>query len=131
SCRGTYADVRKRGHGKKIQTQRGADGASRGRLQAFATRMPTRGVRYACSPGGSCHTVCRRSLSDAPVRLRRDDAAMTDVNGSGAGTGAEVAILAGGCFWCLEAVYDELAGVRGVKSGYIGGTVARPTYEHV
>jgi len=43
----------------------------------------------------------------------------------------EIAILAGGCFWCLEAVYDELAGVRGVKSGYIGGEVANPSYEQV
>jgi len=43
----------------------------------------------------------------------------------------EIAILAGGCFWCLEAVYDELAGVRAVKSGYIGGHVPNPSYEHV
>ncbi|HXK32502.1 MAG TPA: peptide-methionine (S)-S-oxide reductase MsrA [Dehalococcoidia bacterium] len=43
----------------------------------------------------------------------------------------DIAILAGGCFWCLEAVYDELAGVHAVKSGYIGGHVPDPSYEAV
>lgn len=45
--------------------------------------------------------------------------------------GTEVATLAGGCFWCLEAVYDELNGVVSVESGYIGGEVADPSYEAV
>jgi peptide-methionine (S)-S-oxide reductase len=43
----------------------------------------------------------------------------------------EVATLAGGCFWCLEAVFDEMKGVHSVESGYMGGTVANPTYEQV
>jgi peptide-methionine (S)-S-oxide reductase len=43
----------------------------------------------------------------------------------------EVATLAGGCFWCLEAVYLDLRGVQKVKSGYAGGHVAHPTYEQV
>ncbi len=43
----------------------------------------------------------------------------------------EIATLAGGCFWCLEAVYDLLKGVTDVKSGYMGGTVENPTYEQV
>jgi peptide-methionine (S)-S-oxide reductase len=42
-----------------------------------------------------------------------------------------VATLGGGCFWCLEAVYDDLAGVREVTSGYSGGHTANPTYEDV
>lgn len=46
-------------------------------------------------------------------------------------SGREVATLAGGCFWCLEAVYDQLRGVERVESGYIGGTVENPTYEAV
>jgi len=41
------------------------------------------------------------------------------------------ATLAGGCFWCLEAVYTELAGVEAVKSGYAGGHTSNPTYEAV
>lgn len=43
----------------------------------------------------------------------------------------ERATLAGGCFWCLEAVYDELAGVQSVESGYAGGSVDNPDYESV
>src|SRR5688572_22358451 len=43
----------------------------------------------------------------------------------------EIATLGGGCFWCLEAVYDELRGVTDVVSGYAGGQVASPTYEAV
>jgi peptide-methionine (S)-S-oxide reductase len=43
----------------------------------------------------------------------------------------EVATLAGGCFWCLEAVYDQVKGVKSVESGYIGGQTANPSYEQV
>ena len=43
----------------------------------------------------------------------------------------EVATLAGGCFWCLEAVFDELKGVAEVESGYAGGHVPNPTYRQV
>ena len=44
---------------------------------------------------------------------------------------SEIATLAGGCFWCLEAVFDELQGVESVESGYMGGKTPRPTYEDV
>ena len=43
----------------------------------------------------------------------------------------ELATLAGGCFWCLEAVYKDLRGVERVVSGYAGGRVPEPTYEQV
>jgi len=43
----------------------------------------------------------------------------------------EVAILGGGCFWCVEAVYLEARGVTLVESGYMGGQVDHPTYEQV
>ena len=43
----------------------------------------------------------------------------------------EVATFGGGCFWCLDAVYRELRGVRRVTSGYAGGHVANPTYQMV
>ncbi|MGH2437946.1 MAG: peptide-methionine (S)-S-oxide reductase MsrA [bacterium] len=43
----------------------------------------------------------------------------------------EIATLAGGCFWCLEAVFDQLEGVEDVVSGYSGGHVPNPTYKHV
>jgi peptide-methionine (S)-S-oxide reductase len=45
--------------------------------------------------------------------------------------GKEIATLAGGCFWCLEAVFDELKGVESVVSGYMGGATANPSYEQV
>ncbi len=43
----------------------------------------------------------------------------------------QTATLAGGCFWCLEAVFDELKGVESVESGYSGGGVANPSYRDV
>lgn len=43
----------------------------------------------------------------------------------------EVAVLGGGCFWCLEAVYREVRGVTRVESGYSGGGVPSPTYEQI
>ena len=43
----------------------------------------------------------------------------------------EVATLGGGCFWCLEAIYDDLNGVTDVVSGYSGGHVVNPTYQQV
>jgi peptide-methionine (S)-S-oxide reductase len=47
-------------------------------------------------------------------------------------TGAPAtAVLGGGCFWCLEAVFDELDGVLAVDSGYAGGALPNPTYEAV
>jgi peptide-methionine (S)-S-oxide reductase len=47
------------------------------------------------------------------------------------GERSETATLAGGCFWCLEAVFEQLRGVERVKSGYSGGHVANPSYREV
>ena len=46
-------------------------------------------------------------------------------------TNLQTVTLAGGCFWCLEAVYDEIKGVQGVESGYAGGHMDNPTYRAV
>jgi len=43
----------------------------------------------------------------------------------------EVAVFAGGCFWCTEAVFNDVVGITRVESGYTGGTVANPTYKQV
>jgi peptide-methionine (S)-S-oxide reductase len=43
----------------------------------------------------------------------------------------EIATLGGGCFWCLEAVYDQMEGVLSVESGYMGGSLANPSYNAV
>jgi peptide-methionine (S)-S-oxide reductase len=53
---------------------------------------------------------------------------MMENNGS---SRSEIATLGGGCFWCLEAVYQELRGVEKVESGYSGGDVPDPTYRQV
>ncbi|HKP33318.1 MAG TPA: peptide-methionine (S)-S-oxide reductase MsrA [Sphingomicrobium sp.] len=45
--------------------------------------------------------------------------------------GEQVAVLAGGCFWCTEAVFLDVVGVKSVESGYTGGSVANPTYKQV
>jgi peptide-methionine (S)-S-oxide reductase len=45
--------------------------------------------------------------------------------------GAETITLGGGCFWCIEAVFQEVRGVTAVQSGYAGGTAPEPTYEQV
>ena len=46
-------------------------------------------------------------------------------------TGKDIATLAGGCFWCLEAVFDEMKGVESVASGYMGGHTPNPAYQEV
>jgi peptide-methionine (S)-S-oxide reductase len=43
----------------------------------------------------------------------------------------EIATLGGGCFWCLEAVYQQMEGVDSIVSGYMGGHVDKPTYDQV
>jgi peptide-methionine (S)-S-oxide reductase len=47
------------------------------------------------------------------------------------GNNLQTATLAGGCFWCLEAVFDEVKGVQSVESGYAGGKKAEPSYRDV
>jgi peptide-methionine (S)-S-oxide reductase len=46
-------------------------------------------------------------------------------------TTTETALLGGGCFWCLEAVFEQLHGVQAVESGYAGGSTRNPTYKAV
>lgn len=61
--------------------------------------------------------------------MDRDVAGSTDpAPADTSGEDESLATLGGGCFWCLEAVYQELEGVRSVRSGYAGGEVANPTY---
>ena len=53
------------------------------------------------------------------------------MNTNGKAGNLETATLAGGCFWCLEAVYDDVEGIESVVSGYMGGQTLNPTYEQV
>jgi peptide-methionine (S)-S-oxide reductase len=65
-------------------------------------------------------------------RLAKDSIMSSHSNSAGTGSNArEVITLGGGCFWCVEAVYEELKGVERVESGYSGGKVANPTYRQV
>ncbi len=50
---------------------------------------------------------------------------------SGSGAARETVTLAGGCFWCTEAIFSQLRGVQSVEPGYSGGTVPNPSYEDV
>jgi len=56
---------------------------------------------------------------------------MQDSGKSEAPGAVEIATLGGGCFWCLEAVYDQMKGVQSVESGYMGGHTANPSYADV
>ncbi|SZD73651.1 Peptide methionine sulfoxide reductase MsrA [Candidatus Ornithobacterium hominis] len=55
----------------------------------------------------------------------------TKINMDNSNKNYEIATLAGGCFWCIEAAFDELKGVVEVQSGYAGGSVKNPTYKQV
>ena len=56
---------------------------------------------------------------------------MVTTNAIGQKSKSETAILGAGCFWCVEAVFEELKGVESVESGYMGGSVKNPTYQQV
>jgi len=66
-------------------------------------------------------------LSPVPENLAGGGNSMS----AGSTNSTEVAILGGGCFWCVEAVYERIDGVQSVVSGYAGGQKANPTYEEV
>ena len=56
---------------------------------------------------------------------------MATIDGMSQSDKKEVAILGAGCFWCVEAVFEELQGVEEVESGYTGGSVENPTYQQI
>jgi len=66
-----------------------------------------------------------------PANTRKEQMVQNQLRVSSPSHGKETATLAGGCFWCLEAVYDELNGVEDVVSGYSGGKTPDPSYEMV
>jgi peptide-methionine (S)-S-oxide reductase len=61
--------------------------------------------------------------SEEPVQVQKGEKVMKE--------GLNWAVLGGGCFWCVEAVYERIDGIEEVVSGYAGGTVDNPTYKQV
>lgn len=70
-------------------------------------------------------TVALLALATANTAAQKMNTTNSPTNG------LELATLGGGCFWCIEAVFERLDGVKSVTSGYAGGTVPNPTYEQV
>src|SRR5215207_6338550 len=70
-------------------------------------------------------------MSEATPSPKPEDSPMTMTTHPGASPTTESAVLGGGCFWCLEAVFDDLDGVRSVESGYAGGSAPNPSYDAV
>jgi methionine-S-sulfoxide reductase len=90
------------------------------------------GGSAAASGGGGGGTV---SSSSTPIVVPSPGVAGEGANGTQpageAPEGLAVATFAGGCFWCIEAAFEELPGVRDAISGYTGGPEQQPTYEQV
>ncbi|MFN3343811.1 MAG: peptide-methionine (S)-S-oxide reductase MsrA [Flavobacteriales bacterium] len=63
--------------------------------------------------------------------MEADNTQIMDGKDTSSSNGLESATLGAGCFWCIEAVYLELKGVKSVVSGYAGGHVDKPTYEEI
>ncbi len=70
-------------------------------------------------------------LSGAPASAERAVAIPVAARDVPAGGGRQVAVLAGGCFWGMEAVFEQIKGVQSVTAGYAGGTAATATYDQV
>jgi peptide-methionine (S)-S-oxide reductase len=66
------------------------------------------------------------AASNTPAQPSSEDNSMTETN-----VNFETATFGAGCFWCVEAVFQQLDGVKSVTSGYMGGQVDNPTYEQI
>lgn len=73
--------------------------------------------------------ACGANQADKTIPLSNMQNASSDVPVSSGKT--EIATLGGGCFWCVEAIYQDLKGVTKVESGYSGGHIDKPTYREV
>ena len=85
-------------------------------------------MRYSRTRGGRSIRTC--GLRACAATLGAVTLMMAGLTARAADTAAK-ATFAGGCFWCTEAVYEQIEGVGDVRSGYIGGTVPNPTYKDV
>ena len=83
----------------------------------------------ACESKKETPSVASTSRND--IVISEPKKVLTTMQDSLKTDGLEVATLGGGCFWCIEAVFDELQGVSKVVSGYTGGATKNPTYKEV
>jgi methionine-S-sulfoxide reductase len=89
--------------------------------------VPSRRPGFTASAVAACFAMAM--LAFPALAVNPGDEPVSDA--SQADPKEAVATLAGGCFWCTEAVFERMQGVNDVVSGYIGGHVANPTYEQV
>src|SRR5207244_11811462 len=83
------------------------------------------------SSPSACDRARARSLQrDGGLVVPTEETTMRDTT-SPSRPKPELATLAGGCFWCLEAVFEQIEGVLGVESAYAGGRTPNPTYKQV
>ncbi len=75
--------------------------------------------------------VAALTLSATSIIAFAGDEKLSETSTESGSKTEATATLAGGCFWCTEAVFERMEGVKDVVSGYIGGTVPNPTYEQV
>jgi peptide-methionine (S)-S-oxide reductase len=88
-------------------------------------------VGQRCVPGGGSVFVYQFDYINYLLITESAETMVRTENSSTESSGTEVATLGGGCFWCIEAVYERIDGVKAVVSGYAGGQKADPTYEEV
>jgi peptide-methionine (S)-S-oxide reductase len=81
----------------------------------------------SCNPGPATGNAGTPKTSNLPKTKMKDQA----VDAKEIPAGHETITLGGGCFWCVEAVYQQLEGVHSAVSGYMGGWVPNPTYEQI
>ena len=87
--------------------------------------------RYAAALAAAAMTLGTALVADASAQAPEKPAEMESVMSDTSTGRTETATLGGGCFWCLEAVYERIEGVKSVVSGYAGGAKADPTYSEV
>ncbi|WP_390620418.1 peptide-methionine (S)-S-oxide reductase MsrA [Stieleria varia] len=95
-------------------------------------RIPSlSGIRRSIAPAWSILLGITLVTANTATCMAAQPAEETQSDAKPGESKEAVATLAGGCFWCTEAVYERMEGIEDVVSGYIGGTVPNPTYEQV
>ncbi|MGC6487232.1 MAG: peptide-methionine (S)-S-oxide reductase MsrA [Planctomycetota bacterium] len=102
-------------------------------LLGFACCGPDRAAKPAAGdpPTAAAPTAAEPAQREMPEPRENADSPAADSPATDAPAAEEVATFGGGCFWCTEAVLEQLDGVKAVTAGYMGGEVDDPTYKQV